>query len=118
MVKPLCITSAQLGASEALKSVGIDITVPKVIPGIYPDVTHAVDWDAAIRGSDAYVSDEMADIYARNFTFAGTADDVIERIEGAAELGINNVYIQGPLSYVLPLPQLERIRDSVIPHFR
>lgn len=118
MVKPLCITSSQLGASAALKSVGIDITVPKVVPGIYPDVTHAVDWDAAIRGSDAYVSDEMADIYAKNFTFAGTAEDVIERIEVAGELGINNVYIQGPLSYVLPFPQLEKMRESVIPHFR
>jgi 5,10-methylenetetrahydromethanopterin reductase len=118
MVKPLCITSAQLGASAALRSVGIDVEVPKVVPGIYPDVTHAVDWDAAIRGSDEYVSEEQGDIYARNFTLAGTAEDVIGRIEAAAELGINSFYIQGPLSYELPTHQLEAFRDQIIPHFR
>ena len=118
MVKPLCVTSAQLGASAALESVGIDITVPKVVPGIYPDVTHAVDWDAAIRGSDDYVTNEQADIYARNFTFAGTPQDVIGRIEAAAELGVNSFYVQGPLSYELPVSQLESFRDQIIPHFR
>lgn len=118
MVKPLCITSAQLGASAALRSVGIEIEVPKVVPGIYPDVTHAVKWDVAIAGSDQYVSEEMADIYARNFTFAGTAEDVIGRIETAAELGIKSFYIQAPLSYELPRPQLEAFRETIIPHFR
>jgi 5,10-methylenetetrahydromethanopterin reductase len=117
MVKPLCITSAQLGASAALRSVGIEIEVPKVVPGIYPDVTHAAKWDVAISGSDQYVSQEMADIYARNFTFAGTAKDVIGRIETAAELGIRSFYIQAPLSYELPRTQLEAFRDNIIPHF-
>jgi 5,10-methylenetetrahydromethanopterin reductase len=118
MVKPLCITSAQLGASAALRSVGIEIEVPKVVPGIYPDVTHAVDWDAAIRRSDAYVSEEQGDIYARNFTLAGTAEEVIDRIEAAADLGVNSFYIQDPLSYQLPTHQLEAFRDEIIPHFR
>lgn len=118
MVKPLTITSAQLGANAALKAVGIDITVPKVVPGIYPDVTHAVDWDAAVEGSDQYVSDEHADIYARNFTFAGTVDDVRARIEDIVALGVNNFYIQGPLSYELPRGQLEAFRDEMIPYFR
>lgn len=115
MVKPLAITSAQLGANAALRSVGIDIAVPKVVPGIYPDVTHAVDWEAAIRGSEQFIDDEVADIYARNFTLAGTADDVIERIEQVAELGVKNFYIQGPLSYVLPENQLAGFRDEVLP---
>lgn len=118
MVKPLAITSAQFGAHAALASVGIDITVPKVVPGIYPDVTHAVDWEAAIRGSEQYIDDEVADIYARNFTLAGTADDVVERIEGAAELGVRNFEIQSPLSYVLPEDQLTGFRDEVLPRLR
>jgi 5,10-methylenetetrahydromethanopterin reductase len=87
-------------------------------PGIYPDVTHAVDWEAAIRGSEQYVDDEIADICARNFTLAGTARDVIERIEQAAELGVRNFYIQGPLSYVLPENQLAGFRDEVLPRIR
>jgi 5,10-methylenetetrahydromethanopterin reductase len=118
MVKPLCITSAQLGASDALRAAGIEIAVPKVVPGIYPDVTHAVDWEAAIRGSDAYVTAEQADIYAENFTFAGTVEDIIGRIDVIRELGISHFYIQGPLSYELPALQLEAFAKHIIPHFR
>lgn len=118
MVKPLCITSAQLGASEALRSVGIEVSVPKVVAGIYPDVTHAVDWDGAIRGSDAYVTAEQADVYAENFTFAGTVDDILGRIDAIRALGVNHFYIQGPLSYDLPAAQLEAFANEIIPTFR
>lgn len=117
-VKPLVITSAQLGAKSALASVGIDVNVPKVVPGVYPDVTHAVDWDSAIRASEQFVDDDAAAVYAQNFTLAGTADDVVERIEQAAELGVSNFYIQGPLSYVLPHEQLAGFRDEVLPRLR
>jgi 5,10-methylenetetrahydromethanopterin reductase len=117
-VKPLCVTLAQLGASDALEQVGISIDVPAVVPGIYPDVTHAENWEAAVEACDQYVDDESADLYARNFTLAGTADDVIARLDAARELGIRHFSLKSPLSYDLPRPQLEALRDQILPRTR
>lgn len=117
LVKPLCISSAQLGGSEALRSVGIEISVPPVVEGIYPDVTHAEDWEAAIRAAGRYVSDDVARRYAESFTLAGPPDVLRARIDRAAELGIAGFYILGYSSYELPVAALETFRDEVIPRY-
>jgi len=115
LVKPLCLSSAQLGAGDALRSVGIELEVPPVVEGVYPDVTHAEDWEAAIAAADRHVDDEAAGRYAASFTLAGPADRVVERITAAAELGISSFYILGLSSYELPRALLEAFGDSILP---
>jgi 5,10-methylenetetrahydromethanopterin reductase len=117
LVKPLVVTSAQLGGSEALRAAGIEVTVPPVVPGVYPDVTHAEDWEAAIAAADAYVSDEAARRYAETFALAGTADSIAERLERAAALGVTSVYLLGLSSYELPSELLTALREVILPRF-
>ncbi|MGI9556562.1 MAG: LLM class flavin-dependent oxidoreductase [Solirubrobacterales bacterium] len=117
LVKPLVITASQLGGAAALASVGIEVDVPPVVEGIYPDVTHAVEWEEAIAAAEEYVSDADALTFARNFTLAGPPEAIAERIEVAAELGIDGFYVLGYSSYELPTSALTAFRDVVIPHF-
>jgi 5,10-methylenetetrahydromethanopterin reductase len=117
LIKPLCVSVAQLGGRPALRAVGIDVDVPAVVPGVYPDVTHAEDWELAIEACDRYVDDETARIYARGFTLAGTVDEIAERIETAAAHGIERFYVLGQSSYELPTGLLEGLGE-IMPRLR
>jgi 5,10-methylenetetrahydromethanopterin reductase len=117
IVKPLVVTSAQLGGSDALRAAGIDVSVPPVVRGVYPDVTHAEDWEAAIAAADAYVSDEAARRYAETFALAGTPDAIAARLERAAALGVTSVYLLGLSSYELPSALLDALRETILPRF-
>jgi 5,10-methylenetetrahydromethanopterin reductase len=118
MVKPLIISSAQLGAHDALRAAGIEIEVPRVAGGVYPDMAHAESWDAAIEVAERWVTDTMALQYARQYTFSGTPESVIGRIRAAAELGIRNFYVLGYSSYEFPHDLLEAFGSDVIPALR
>jgi 5,10-methylenetetrahydromethanopterin reductase len=118
LVKPLCITSAQLGGSDALRAAGIELEVPPVVGGVYPDVTHAEDWDRAIEAAERWVTDEMSRRYADTFCLAGPPQAVADRLERAAELGVTSFYVLGLSSYVLPIQLLEEFRDRIIPQLR
>jgi 5,10-methylenetetrahydromethanopterin reductase len=117
IVKPYVVTSAQLGGSEALRSIGIDIEVPAVVPGVYPDMTHAEDWDQAIRAAEEWVTHDMGRRYAENYCLVGTAADVIERIETAVSLGVSSFYIRHFSTYTLPTELLEPFGRQILPHF-
>ena len=115
LVKPLCLSSAQLGARDALRTLGIELDVPPVVEGVYPDVTHAEDWEAAIAAADPYVDDVAAGRYAESFALAGPVDRVVERLNAAAALGISGFYILGLSSYELPRAVLDAFGDAVLP---
>jgi 5,10-methylenetetrahydromethanopterin reductase len=115
LVKPLVVSAAQLGGHEALRAAGIEVDVPPVVAGVYPDVTHAEDWDAAIAAADRYVSDDAARRYAETFALAGTVDAVAERIRAAVERGVTSFYVLGLSSYELPADLLAAFRDAVFP---
>ena len=117
LVKPLVVTSAQLGGSGALREAGIEVEVPPVVQGVYPDVTHAEDWEAAIAAADRYVSDDAARRYAETFALAGPPDEIADRLERAAALGVTSVYLLGLSSYELPSTLLAVLRDTVMPRF-
>jgi 5,10-methylenetetrahydromethanopterin reductase len=117
LVKPLCLSSAQLGAAGALRSLGIELDVPPVVEGIYPDVTHAERWELAIEVAERHVDDEAAHRYATNFTLAGTVDQIGERLATAAGLGIGSIYVLGLSSYQLPEAQLEAFAGTLLPRF-
>jgi 5,10-methylenetetrahydromethanopterin reductase len=115
LAKPLCLASAQLGADAALRSVGIELDVPPVVEGVYPDVTHAEDWELAVRAAESYVDHESARRYAENFTLAGTAEQIEERLQTVAGLGVRCFYVLGLSSYELPSAQLEAFAATLLP---
>jgi 5,10-methylenetetrahydromethanopterin reductase len=118
IVKPYVVAIAQTGGQEALRSVGIDIDPPAVVGGIYPDMSHAKDWDAAADAAEEWVSDEMAQRYADTFCLVGTPEYCAERLEAAAAAGATSFYIRHVASYSLPEDVLRAYGESIIPRFR
>jgi 5,10-methylenetetrahydromethanopterin reductase len=109
-VKPLCVAMAQLGAHDALRAIGIELDVPEVIDGLYPDVTHAERWELAIAAAERYVDDADAARFADSFTLIGTADQVRARIERAtSSTGLRAIYALSPSSYEVPEAQLQTL---------
>jgi 5,10-methylenetetrahydromethanopterin reductase len=118
LAKPLCASAAQLGASEALRAAGIDIEVPAVVEGVYPDLTHAEDWDQAIAAASRYVDDEAAERYARAFTLIGPPERLVAQIDTIGAAGVWGFYMLGQSSYELPEVLLAAFRDSLAPRLR
>ena len=117
IVKPYVVAIAQTGGQEALRAAGIEVDVPPVVGGIYPDMSHAKDWEAAADAADEWVTDETALRYASTFCLVGTADYCAERLAWAAEAGATSFYIRHVSSYTLPEAVLQAYGDAVIPSF-
>lgn len=115
IVKPYVVATAQVGGGETLRSIGIDIEPPAVVGGIYPDMSHAEDWDEAAEAAGEWVTDEMARRYADAFCLVGSAEQCIARLERAADAGATNFYIRHFSSYTLPDRVLAAFGESIIP---
>ncbi|HEX6448295.1 MAG TPA: LLM class flavin-dependent oxidoreductase [Trebonia sp.] len=108
-LKPVCAELARKGGGQALRSAGIDIRVPEIIPGVVPDVLHARDWDAAVRVCSAWVSDADAARFAAGFCLYGPAEVIVARIADLASLGVTGVLLQHVGSYTLPDELISRL---------
>jgi 5,10-methylenetetrahydromethanopterin reductase len=108
---------AQVGGSETLRSIGIDIHPPPVVAGIYPDMSHAEDWDAAADLAGQWVTDEMALRYADGYCLVGSAESCVERIQQVVSAGVTNFYLRHFGSYTLPSELLRSFREAVLPPF-
>ena len=92
----------QTGGKETLKAIGIDIDPPAVVAGIYPDMSHAEDWDAAADAASEWVTDDMARLYAEAYCVVGSADYVTNQFQTAVNAGATSFYVRHPGSYTLP----------------
>ncbi|MFE4500494.1 LLM class flavin-dependent oxidoreductase [Rhodococcus sp. NPDC056743] len=117
-LKPICARIAQNGGAPFLALAGVDIDVPQHLPGVYPDLVHAVDWDAAVRACDPYVSDEAVIAFAREFCLYGTAAEIVGKLAAVSEAGGDAVYLQHVGSYDLPDALLADVAEQVLPLLR
>jgi 5,10-methylenetetrahydromethanopterin reductase len=118
IVRPYVVAIAQTGGQEALRSAGIEIDPPPIVGGVYPDMSHARDWDAASGAAEEWVDDEAALRYAEAFCLVGSADYCAARLEAAAAAGATSFYIRHVSSYTLPEEVLRAYEESIIPRFR
>jgi 5,10-methylenetetrahydromethanopterin reductase len=118
IAKPHLVAEAQLGGGEALRAVGIDVEVPAVVPGVYPDMAHAVDWNHAVEVAGQWVDDEMGKRYADTFCLVGDGAYCAERIREIVARGINSLYLRDFFSYTLPENLLRTFGAEVIPQFQ
>jgi 5,10-methylenetetrahydromethanopterin reductase len=119
IVKPYACMQAQLGATDALRAVGIEVEgVPAVVPGVYPDMTHAEDWDLACEVAGQWITDEMGARYAEAFCLVGTVESCIAQLEAAVDCGITSFYIRDFASYRTPDHLIKAFSEQIIPHFR
>ena len=115
ILKPVVATVAQKGGRAALEMLGIDVDVPAHVPEVTPDLIHAEDWNLAVKVSSRWVSDADAAAFARGFCLFGTAEDIVERLEVIAGLGITSVFMQHVGSWDLPERLVQSVGRKVMP---
>ena len=117
IVKPYVVAMAQTGGQALLHDLGIHIDPPEVVGGIYPDMSHAEDWDAAADAAAEWVTDEQALLFADAFCLIGAPDELADRLQAAADAGARSFYIRHFSSYTLPSELLRTFAETVLPRF-
>jgi 5,10-methylenetetrahydromethanopterin reductase len=117
-LKPICARIAQNGGAPFLALAGVHVEVPVHLSGVYPDLVHAEDWEAAVRACDPYVPDAAAATFAREFCLYGTASEIADRLASVRAAGANAVFLQHVGSYDLPRSLLADVSEQVLPLLR
>jgi 5,10-methylenetetrahydromethanopterin reductase len=102
---------------ETLRASGLSVPETLDVSGLYPDLTHAEDWDLAIQKT-SWVPDEMVEGFCEKFCLMGSADEVANKIRTLASWGVTNLYIRWFYSYRLPLALCDIFAKELIPQFR
>ncbi|WP_413104240.1 LLM class flavin-dependent oxidoreductase [Streptomyces sp. Inha503] len=118
LLKPICASIAQNGGAPFLALAGIELDVPARVEGVYPDLVHAEDWDAAVEICSAWVSDETAVRFAQEFCLFGTAKEIAERLTALHADGVTDVFLQHVGSYDPPTELIESVGSAVLPALR
>jgi 5,10-methylenetetrahydromethanopterin reductase len=114
-LKPICARIAQNGGAPFLALAGIELDVPPVIEGVYPDLVHAEDWARAVELCSPHVSDEAALRFAREFCLFGTPAEIVEQLGAARAAGATGVFLQHVGSYTLPHELIEVAGAELLP---
>jgi len=114
-LKPICARIAQNGGAPYLALAGIELDVPPVIEGVYPDLVHAEDWARAVELCSPYVSDEAALRFAREFCLLGTPAEIVQQLAVARAAGATGVFLQHVGSYTVPHELIEVAGAELLP---
>src|SRR3989454_921053 len=90
------------------------LDIPDAVWKIYPDLSHAHDWEAAIAAT-SFVPDDVVAQLCDAIGLVGTPADCAARIVEMTKLGARNLYLMPLLTFGLPEPELAAFRDVVFP---
>ncbi len=90
------------------------LEIPDAVWKIYPDLSHAHDWEAAIAAT-SFVPDDVVAQLCDAMGLVGTPADCAARIVEMTKLGVQNLYVMPLLTFGLPEPELAAFRDVVFP---
>ena len=91
--------------------------IPDAVWKIYPDLSHAHDWEAAIAAT-AFVPDEVVARLCDAMGLIGTAEDCAGRIVEMAKLGARNLYLMPLQTFAGPEQEVSAFRDVVFPRLK
>ena len=91
--------------------------IPQAVLDIYPDLSHAPDWEAAIAAT-AFVPDDVVAQLCDALGLIGTPEYCARRIVEMAGLGVTNLYLMPLQTYVGPEPEIAAFRDVIFPHLQ
>ena len=90
------------------------LEIPDAVWKIYPDLSHAHDWEAAIEAT-SFVPDEVVAQLCEALGLIGTPEDCAGRIAEMTKLGVRNLYLMPFQTFAAPTPEIRAFRDVVFP---
>jgi 5,10-methylenetetrahydromethanopterin reductase len=93
------------------------LEIPDAVWKVYPDLSHADDWEAAIAAT-AFVPDEVVAQLADALGLIGTPEHCAARIVEMTRLGVRNLYLMPFQTFTPPAQEVRAFRDVVFPHLR
>src|SRR5262245_46678487 len=84
--------------------------VPEAVHKIYPDLSHAEDWEAAIA-STSFVPDDLIAELCDAYGLIGTPEHCAARISEMNALGVQNLYVMGFQTFAPPEAEIRGFRD-------
>lgn len=105
---------------EWVKRAGIQIPkikVPDAVSKIYPDLSHAQDWEEAIAVT-SFMPDDVVGELCDALGLVGTPEYCADRIAEMAKLGARNLYLMPFETFAPPEPEITAFRDIVFPRLR
>jgi 5,10-methylenetetrahydromethanopterin reductase len=93
------------------------LEVPPAVRAIYPDLSHARDWEQAIAAT-SFVPDDVIAELCDTFGLVGTAEHCARRIVEMTAAGVTNLYVQAFQTFVGPAQEMRAFRDEVFPRLK
>ena len=90
------------------------LEIPEAVHKIYPDLSHAEDWEAAIEAT-SFVPDEVIAELCDAYGLIGTPEHCADRIVAMSPLGVRNIYLMGFQTFAPPEEEIRGFRDVVFP---
>jgi 5,10-methylenetetrahydromethanopterin reductase len=91
-----------------------DLAIPDAVWKIYPDLSHAHDWEAAIAAT-SFVPDDVVAELCDALGLIGTPEYCADRIADMTKLGIKNLYLMPCLTFAPPEAEIASFRDVIFP---
>ncbi len=120
VARPTAVHWGTRRGGEFIERAGIrspKLEVTDAIRNIYPDLSHAHDWEAAIEAC-SYVPDEVIAQLCDALGLIGTPEYCGERIIEMAKIGVRNIYLMPNETFALPETELVAFRDVIFPQLR
>jgi 5,10-methylenetetrahydromethanopterin reductase len=93
------------------------LEIPDAVWQVYPDLSHAHDWEAAIKAT-SFVPDEVVAQLCDALGLIGTPEYCADRIADMTALGVRNLYLMPFQTFAPPEPEIQAFRDVVFPRLR
>ena len=94
-----------------------ELKIPDAVWQVYPDLSHAHDWEAAIAAT-SFVPDDVVAQLCDALGLIGTPAYCAERIAEMSKLGIRNLYLMPYLTFAPPEAEITAFREVVFPQLR
>ena len=108
------------GGGPWLQYAGLDLPpfeIPQAVRDIYPDLSHAPDWEEAIAAT-SFVPDDVVGQLCDALGLVGTPEYCAQRIADMSEHGVRSLYLMTLQTFVGPERELEAFRETVIPQLQ
>ncbi len=93
------------------------LEIPDAVYKVYPDLSHAHNWEAAIAAT-SFVPDEVVAQLCEALGLIGTPEHCADRIVEMTKLGVRNLYLMPLQTFVGPEQEVRAFRDVVFPRLR